>query len=269
MGSLCALTYARRGARVALFEANPNDHSGLKGEWLHPPASQMLQQVGVRFDTQAQATNGFVVFPEDGSEPIALTYPDGSHGLVCPHETLVSGLREAAENEPDVDLIWSGARPTHDGSITYTQNGAERSVTADRIVGADGRGSLVLRLLGLTAKPTVCSRMIGIRVNGVSLPMEDYGHIFCGGPGPIFMYRLGKDSVSAIMDIPREYSDRNAADLPSPSGRLPTAARRSRRAAHPGAPPAAAYRRSRRKPPVQPAAAIPGAAGQGSRVVLS
>ena len=213
VGSLCALSYARRGAQVALFEANPNDHSGLKGEWLHPPASQMLQQVGVRFDTQAQATNGFVVFPEDGSEPIALTYPDGSHGLVCPHETLVSGLREAAENEPDVDLIWSGARPTHDGSITYTQNGAERSVTADRIVGADGRGSLVLRLLGLTAKPTVCSRMIGIRVNGVSLPMEDYGHIFCGGPGPIFMYRLGEDSVSAIMDIPREYSDRNAADL--------------------------------------------------------
>ena len=210
---MCALAHARRGARVALFEANPNGYSGLKGEWLHPPASRILQQVGVRFGTHAQATKGFVVFPEDGSEPIPLTYSEGSHGLVCPHETLVSRLRDAANNESNVDFIEKRARPMHDGSVTYMQNGIEKSVTADRIVGADGRGSVVLRLLGLTTKPTVCSRMIGIRVNGVRLPMEDYGHIFCGGPGPIFMYRLGEDSVGAIMDIPREYSSHRPADL--------------------------------------------------------
>ena len=212
-GSLCALAYARRGARVALFEANPNGHSGLKGEWLHPPASRMLQQVGVHFDTQALATKGFVVFPEDGSEPISLTYSEGSHGLVCPHETLVLRMREAAKNEPNVDFILAPARPMHDGSVTYIQNGVEESVTADRIVGADGRGSVVLRLLGLTTKPTVVSRMIGVRLNGVRLPMEDYGHIFCGGPGPIFMYRLGEDSACVIVDIPREYSSRHATDL--------------------------------------------------------
>ena len=153
------------------------------------------------------------MFPEDGSEPIPLPYPEGSRGLVCPHETLVLRLREAANNEPNVDLIQSRARPMHDGSLTYIQNGVEESVTADRIVGADGRGSVVLRLLGLTTKPTVCSRMIGIRLNGVKLPMEDYGHIFCGGPGPIFMYRLGEDSVSAIVDIPREHSSHHAAEL--------------------------------------------------------
>ena len=214
VGSLCALAHARRGARVALFEQNPTDHqAGLKGEWLHPPASRMLEQIGVRFDTEAHATRGFVVFPEDGSEPIPLTYPDGSQGLVCPHETLVLRLREAAENEPNVDLIQARARPLHDGRVTYSRDGARKSVTADRTVGADGRSAAVLRLLGLTAKPTVCSRMIGIRVNGVKLPVDDYGHIFCGGPGPIFMYGLGEDSVCAIMDIPREYSDRHADGL--------------------------------------------------------
>ena len=212
-GSLCALAHAQRGARVALFEANPNGFSGLKGEWLHPPALRMLQQVGVRFDAQAHATKGFLVFPEDGSEPIPLTYTGGSHGLVCAHETLVLRLREAANNDPNVDLILRRARPMHDGSVTYVQNGVEESVTADRIVGADGRGSIVLRMLGLTEKPTVCSRMIGVRVNGVKLPMEDYGHIFCGGPGPTFMYRLGEDSVCAIVDIPREYSGHYATDL--------------------------------------------------------
>ncbi len=213
MGSLCAFSHARRGARVALFEANPNGHNRLKGEWLHPPASQILQQVGIRFGTQAHATKGFVVFPEDGSEPIPLTYSKGSQGLVCPHETLVLRLREAATNEPNVDFIQSRARPAHDGSVTYVQNGLDESVTADRIVGADGRGSVVLRLLGLTTRPTVCSRMIGFRLNGVKLPMENYGHIFCGGPGPIFMYRLGEEGVSAIVDIPREYSSRHATDL--------------------------------------------------------
>ena len=212
-GSLCALAHAQRGARVALFEANPNGFSGLKGEWLHPPALRMLQQVGVRLDAQAHTTKGFLVFPEDGSEPIPLTYAGGSHGLVCADETLVLRLREAANNDPNVDLILTRARPMHDGSVTYVRNGVEESVTADRIVGADGRGSIVLRMLGLTEKPTVCSRMIGVRVNGVKLPMEDYGHIFCGGPGPTFMYRLGEDSVCAIVDIPREYSGHHATDL--------------------------------------------------------
>jgi 2-polyprenyl-6-methoxyphenol hydroxylase-like FAD-dependent oxidoreductase len=213
VGSLCALAHARRGIRVALFEASPNKNRGLKGEWMHPPAARMLQQAGVHFDDSARATRGFVVFPEDGSEMIPLTYPDGSRGLVCPHETLVMGLREAANNEPNVNLIQERAQPLHDGSVTYTRDGVEESVTADRIVGADGRGSVILRLLGLTQRPTVRSRMLGVMLNGAKLPLEDYGHLFCGGPGPIFMYRLAHDSVCAVVDIPHRYSSRQTADL--------------------------------------------------------
>ncbi len=198
---------------MALFEASPNVHSGLKGEWLHPPSLRTLEHIGVRIGTQAHATKGFMVFPEDGSEPITLTYPEGSHGMVCPHETLALRLREVASNEPNVDLIWRRAHPFHDGSIKYTQNGIEESVTADRVVGADGLGSVVLRLLGLTTKPTVCSRMIGVRMDGVALPMKDYGHIICTELGPIFMYSLGEESVSALVDIPREYSSHHATDL--------------------------------------------------------
>ena len=213
VGSLCALAHARKGARVALFEANPNAQSGLKGEWMHPPALRMLQEVGIQFDTPSTLPKGFAVFPEDGSEPIPLPYSEGSHALVCPHESLILRLREAAINEPNVDFIRSRALPMPDGNVRYYQNDVEESVTADRIVCADGRGSVVLRLLGLTTKSIVCSRMIGIRLNGVKLPMEDYGNIFCGGPGPIFMYRLGEDSVSAIVDIPREHSSHDAGEL--------------------------------------------------------
>ena len=118
----------------------------------------MLQQVGVSFGAEARATKGFVVFPEDDSEPIPLNYSDGSNGLVCPHETLVLRLREAAASEPNIDFIWQRARPNHDGSVTYSQNGVEESVTADRIVGAGGRSSIVMRMLGLPAKARSLAR---------------------------------------------------------------------------------------------------------------
>ncbi len=213
VGSLCAVAHARKGARVALFEANSEGFGGLKGEWLHPPASRMLQRIGIRFDAEAYPTKGFVVFPEDGSEPIPLSYSEGSHGLACPHETLVLRLRDAANSEPNVDLIQARARPDHSGRVTFTQDKVEDSVSADRIIGADGRGSVVLRLLGLTAKPTIVSRMVGVRLDGAQLPMKDYGHVFCGGPGPIFMYGLGEDSASVIADIPHGYSNRHTTDM--------------------------------------------------------
>ena len=212
VGSLCALAHAQRGIRVVLFEANQEGPNPLKGEWLHPPAVRMLQQVGIQFDA-ASATKGFVVFPEDNSDPIPLTYPEGLKGLVCPHDTLVRRLREAVIDEPNIDVIWQRARPDHDGRITYVQDGVEESVTADRLVGADGRGSVMLRLLGHATKPVVCSRMIGVQLEGVRLPIETYGHIFYCEHGPVFMYRSGADSVSAIVDVPREYSGDEAIDL--------------------------------------------------------
>ena len=52
----------------------------------------------------------------------------------------------------------------------------------------------------------MCSRMVGLTLKGVSLPMEGYGHIVCGAPGPVLIYRLSEDRVRAVVDIPLEYS---------------------------------------------------------------
>ncbi len=207
VGSLCALVHARKGARVALLEANPNASKRMAGEWLHPPAVRMLREVGIRLDTQPLSTTGkgFVVFPEDNSEPIVLPYPEGLYGLACEHAAIVSNLREAIENEPGVDFIpHARVRAVEDERVTYTCNGVDKSIIVARIVGADGRASIVRRSLGLSIKPKTCSRMMGVTLRGESLPLEGYGHVLCGGPGPILMYRLGEDCVRVIVDVPSD-----------------------------------------------------------------
>ena len=207
VGSLCALAHARNGARVALLEANPNASKRMAGEWLHPLAVRILREVGIRLDTQPLSTTGkgFVVFPEDGSEPIVLPYPEGLLGVACEHAAIVSNLREAIENEPGVDFITRArVRAVEDERVTYSCNGTEKSIIAARIVGADGRASIVRRSLGLSTKPKTCSRMVGVTLRGVSLPLEGYGHVVCGGPGPILIYRLGEHCVRVIVDVPSD-----------------------------------------------------------------
>ena len=207
VGSLCALAHARKGARVALLEANPNASKRMAGEWLHPPAVRMLREVGIRLDAQPRSTTGkgFVVFPEDGSEPILLPYVDGSYGLACEHAAIVSILRDAIENEPGVDFIpHARVRTVEDEQVTFTRNGSAECVTAARIVGADGRASIVRRSLGLSITPRTCSRMVGVTLGSVDLPLEGYGHVLCGGPGPILMYRVGEHCIRVIVDVPSD-----------------------------------------------------------------
>ena len=205
VGSLCALAHARKGARVALLEANPRASARLAGEWLHPPAVRTLRDIGIDIDRLPRATpgKGFVVFPEDGSEPILLPYPDGSRGLACDHALLVACLRDAIADEAGVDFI-SHARvnAVDDGRVAFSVNGDERSITAARIVGADGRASIVRQSLGLSTDPMLCSRMLGVTIDGADLPFEGYGHVVLGGPGPILIYGLADGCVRVIVDLP-------------------------------------------------------------------
>ncbi len=205
VGSLCALAHARKGARVALLEANPRASARLAGEWLHPPAVRTLRDIGIDIDRLPRATpgKGFVVFPEDGSEPILLPYPDGSRGLACDHALLVACLRDAIADEAGVDFI-SHARinAVDDGRVAFSVNGDERSITAARIVGADGRASIVRQSLGLSTDPMLCSRMLGVTIDGANLPFEGYGHVVLGGPGPILIYGLADGCVRVIVDLP-------------------------------------------------------------------
>ncbi len=208
VGSVCAIAHARKGARVTLLEANPKASNRLAGEWLHPPAVRILQDLGIHFNSPLQcvAGKGFVVFPEDSSDPIMLPYLNESRGLALEHSTLVSRLHEAVQNEPNVDFIVPArVRAIEHGEVKYTVHRDERSVTADRIIGADGRASVVRKSLGLSTKLETCSRMVGTVVEGVDLPLKGYGHLLLGGPGPILIYQLAERRIRVIADVPLDH----------------------------------------------------------------
>ena len=190
---------------MALLEANPKAAERLAGEWLHPPAARMLSDIGIDVDALPNSTpgTGFVVFPEDGSEPIQLPYPDGSRGLACDHALLVSRLREAIADEAGVDFICGARVNAIEGEkVKFVSNGQEGSITAARIVGADGRASIIRKSLGLAVQPVLSSRMLGVTLPDTDLPFDGYGHVFLGGPGPIFIYGLAKGGVRVVVDVP-------------------------------------------------------------------
>ena len=231
-GSYCALAHARKGARVALLEANPRAATRLAGEWLHPPAVRMLRDVGVRLDPPFRGTEGqgFVVFPEDGSEPIVLPYPGGGQGMACDHETLVTRLHEAVGDEPGIDFfIKARVTQVEDDGVVFTRGGSREHSAADRIVGADGRSSAVRRSLGLPMQRRACSRMVGVTLEGVNLEPAGYGNVILGGPGPILGYPLGEQCVRIVVDVPLEqWASRDRAGLLAESyaSVLPEALRR-------------------------------------------
>ena len=208
VGSFCALVHAQRGARVALLEANLKSSRRLAGEWLHPPAVRMLRDAGIRFEDEPDSStgSGFVVLPEAGAEPIVLPYRAGTNAVTCDHATIVSKLREAAEREAGVDFL-SGARvrAVGDGEIIYTHHRQTHALRASRVVGADGRASVVRQSLGLATERTTCSRMVGLLLRDVELPYAGCGHVLLGAPGPILMYGLGERCVRVMADVPMQH----------------------------------------------------------------
>ncbi len=205
VGSVCALAHARKGADTILLEANPQSATRLAGEWLHPPAVSILEDLGVTHASLPCSTPGlgFVIFPENSSEPIELPYPDGLRGLACDHELLVNSLRGAIGQVDNIDFrTRARVMAINDNRVVFTEGGNEQTITASRIIGADGRSSVVRKSLGLTLNPMLCSRMFGVMLHDVDIPFEGYGHVVLGGPGPMLIYDLGGGRIRITADVP-------------------------------------------------------------------
>jgi len=207
IGCAAAIAFVQRGATVLLLEANPRASQRFAGEWIHPSGVQILERLGLG-SLEAIAENGprqgFVVHPDDGSDSIILPYPNGMTGVSFEHSKLVSELRHQAATNPDIDYVAPARLSKLTPAPTYVdgESGAEIRIDAKQIVAADGRRSGTRRLLGLSDSSVGISFMGGIVLHDVKLPVEGYGHVMNGGPGPIMLYRIGADSVRMCLDVP-------------------------------------------------------------------
>ena len=212
VGCFTALNLSKQvggSGRVTLFEADSQNRNRFAGEWLHPAGIRALCQSGLleqdELETRSIAHRGFAIFPHDGSEPILLEYPGSERGLVCEHSELVALLREKAVADPNIEFV-TGARvdSVEAGKLGYRLAGEETSQTfqADRIIGADGRGSVVRPALGLSRSSRLISYMAGVLLRDIELPFEGFGHVILGAAGPILLYRVGPNLVRASIDVP-------------------------------------------------------------------
>ena len=238
-GVAAAAGFAQRGARVLLLEANPRAASRFAGEWLHPRGVAALESLGLAPVSAAAShrpCRGFVVFPDDGSEPVPLPYPDGARGLSCEHGAFVEGLRARIADVSNVAYVAETrllAITAEDRGVRLSirgRTGGTAEVRVPRVVGADGRSSRVRdHLVGRAAREAeTLSYMAGVELFGVELPHEDYGHVLLGGPGPVLLYRIGPNRLRACLDIPVGYpgARRDAAYLwEAFAAVLPTAVR--------------------------------------------
>ena len=229
-GCATTISFAKRGARVLLLEANLDAANRLAGEWLHPGAVEVLADLGIDLHAQTkfESGRGFALFPEDGSDAIQLPYMTctsqsdnsplqnpGSEsvesqklGWSGEHRALVDLLRAESCAYSDVTFLDDARVLSIEGQrISYRRKSADgfRHATAKLIVGADGRTSRARNSLGVPPDTLTVSRMAGLRLSGIELPFEGYGHVLLGGPGPILAYRICEDQVRLCIDLPSNY----------------------------------------------------------------
>ena len=207
VGCVTALAYARRGAQVLLLEAHPRAATRLAGEWLHPAGVRVLDSLGLGGLADIpghEPGRGFVVYPADDGEPVHLEYPGGATALTCDHARLVAALREAAAAHPHVTYV-PFAHPTwlEGQRLTIERDGrATATITVGTIVGADGRSSVSRKWLRLRDDRVAVSCTAGLLLEDAELPHEGLGHLVLSGPGPAFIYRIGRRYLRACLDVP-------------------------------------------------------------------
>jgi lanosterol synthase len=216
-GCAAALASARRGQRVLLLEQDPAAASDRAiGEWLHPPAIDVLDDLSVDLTPLVPYATGkgFVICPDDGGAPIALPYRTGRFGFSLEHGLLVETLRAHCARESGIDYVpFARAVRLEHGSVTYEKRAPHgpgapvlRTVRADRVIGATGadhrpvaRGDVV------TFAPNearASHRIASLLLHGIELPLEGFLHLFVGGAGPAIAYRVAPSRVRLLLDVP-------------------------------------------------------------------
>ncbi len=205
VGCVAAAAHAARGAKVALIEPNMGAGTRFAGELLQPAALKVLDDVGFTLDGVSEhgPTHGFAVFDGAGAEARVLTYR-GRRGQALHFSPFVQRLRDQVGDLLPVRVLRGCRAKGIEGQVVHVErpSGGHTQLTAGRIIGADGRFSMVRRSLGLPHDRATLSHMAGVLLHGASLPHEGYGHVILSDVGPALAYRVSADTVRVCLDLP-------------------------------------------------------------------
>jgi 2-polyprenyl-6-methoxyphenol hydroxylase-like FAD-dependent oxidoreductase len=202
-----ASSFATRGASVLLVESNSKAARRFAGEWIHPEGARVLGELGLLEGLAPRVQgSGFVVCPNDGLGPIRLDYPGEARGFTCEHETLVRHLRLKTAQKRDVDYlegVRAQPRGAHRADLLV---GGKRTqyVKASLVVVAAGRSARAAVSEAFEARAKVpISSMAGLLIEDSELPLDGFGHVILGGPGPVLAYRIDEHRIRLCIDVPQ------------------------------------------------------------------
>ena len=215
-GCASALLLAKKNKKILLLEATDKCNRKFAGEWLHPAGVKVLRKVGLDHlidDPKKVKGKGFAIFPSDGSVPVELSYPNDQYSLSFHHHKLVDELRKEVSRYKENITFLSNAKVKDiykrhvyfDYCSPEAEEEIEYEAKAIRIIGAEGRTSMVRKKFKKLPKAEVVSIMGGILLQNVKLPFQGKGHVFLGGPGPMLAYQIGPNEVRICIDVPLEY----------------------------------------------------------------
>ncbi len=219
-GAAAAITAARGGAGVVMFEKGAAGRDKVCGDGLTPRAVAALDELGIAVDS-AHRIDGLRMIA--GRIRRELSWPAngrfGAHGAVWPRRELDKRLVEAAE-AAGTEIIWeTEARPIieSNGAVTGVE-AAGRRWTTDLVVVATGAPGAVARMLGTgrdasepfglairTYAPTprhddryleACLTLQDDRAT----PVPGYGWIFPAGDGTV---NIGVGALSTMQGFDR------------------------------------------------------------------
>lgn len=214
-GLAAAAALGEFGWSVVVVEPGQHAERRLAGELLHPPGVAGLVELGL-YDAPSFANavpvDGFYVLRDDGLAGVPLPYDNAHdarrHGLALEHGAIRAALRAAAARLPHVRL-WDGARvvgvEAHRGGGTPRVSisrggGAVVSLRCRMIVGADGVGSRVRALAGITHRRRRLSNIIGYLICRDALPAPGFGHLCLSRGAPMLAYEIDGGRARVLFD---------------------------------------------------------------------
>lgn len=219
--------YQRR--KILVVDRYKDVHPRFSGELIHPRGAQILDDLGLFSALHAAGgieVGGFAVFEHADAPFVDLSYADvpreRPRGLSIHHKDLVRTLRRDLRSDPHgsahpVELLegWAVADLCRRGDriagvVLEGKGGRRHEVRADLVIAADGKGSTVRKLAGISdeGRATI-GFTAGVELRNASLPRPGYAHVFLGAWGPVLAYPILREADGTVrtritFDLPRE-----------------------------------------------------------------